>query len=129
VRLSGGLHFENGFQNTIPPAFERSPGRSPNEVTLVPLPHIFGSDELSVHAPSVESRSPRPYIALNTLDAERLQTVEGDVLQVRIGEQAYDLPVIRKDEMPEGLAGIPYNLPPMAGIAWPAKGILTKAML
>lgn len=126
VRLSGqGLFFENGFQGTIPPAFKRNP----NEMTLVPLPHIYGSDELSAHSPSVESRSPRPYIALNSLDAERLQAAEGDVLQIRIGELVYDLPVMRKDELPEGLAGLPYNLPLMSGISWPAKGILTKAML
>ena len=98
-------------------------------MTMVPLPHIFGSDELSVLSPSVEGRSPRPYIALNALDAERLQTVEGDVLQVRIGKQVFDLPVILKNELPEGLAGIPYNLPSMPGIAWPAKGVLTKAGL
>ncbi|SDD85022.1 NADH dehydrogenase subunit G [Dyadobacter soli] len=126
VRLSAeALHFANGLSTHIPPAFERQE----NEMTLVPLPHIFGSDELSVHSPSVESRSPRPYIALNGLDAARLQVAEGDVLQMQIGGQVYDLPVIRKDEIPQGLAGLPYNLPALSGIAWPAKGVLTKAML
>ncbi|MGN7885544.1 NADH-quinone oxidoreductase subunit NuoG [Dyadobacter endophyticus] len=126
VRLSGeGLHFENGFQEHIPPAFERQP----DEMTLVPLPHIYGSDELSVRSPSVESRIPHPYIAMNSLDAERMQTMEGDVLQVQIGGELYELTVVRKDEIPEGLAGIPYNLPSTSGIAWPAKGVLTKALL
>ncbi|WP_342085064.1 NADH-quinone oxidoreductase subunit NuoG [Dyadobacter sp. OTU695] len=126
VRLSGeGLHFENGFQSPAPPAFKRSP----NEMTLVPLPHIFGSDELSVRSASVESRAPRPFIALNALDAEQLGAAEGDVLLVQIGGQVYDLTVVRKDELPEGLAGIAYNLPSMSGIAWPAKGVLTKAMV
>ena len=126
IRLAGeGLFFENGFESAVPPAFKRQEG----EMTMVPLPHIFGSDELSALSPSVEGRSPRPYIALNALDADRLQKAEGDIVQVRIGEQVFDLPVILKNELPEGLAGIPYNLPSMPGIAWPAKGVLTKASL
>lgn len=123
--LAEGLQSANGFQSHIPPAFKRSP----DEMSLVPLSHIFGSDELSVLSPSVEGRSPRPYIALNSRDAERLQAAEGDVLQMQIGGQTFDLPVIRKDELPEGLAGLPYNLPLLSGIGWPAKGVLTKAML
>lgn len=125
VRLTGeGLHFRNGFEGQIPPPFKTQG----NEMTMVPLAHIYGSEELSALSPSVASRSPRPYIALGSLDAERLQVAEGDVLQVRMGEVVYDLPVVRKDELPEGLAGLPYNLPALPGISWPAKGILTKAL-
>lgn len=126
VRLSAeGLHFENGVQHPVPPAFKRQP----DEMSLVPLPHIFGSDEASVRSESVQGRSPRPYIALNSIDAQHIQASEGDILQVRIAGQIFDLSVVRKDEIPEGLAGIPYNLPSLSGIAWPAKGVLTKAML
>ncbi|MDR6806752.1 NADH-quinone oxidoreductase subunit G [Dyadobacter sp. BE34] len=123
VRLLGEIqHFSNGFQSAIPPAFERQG----NEMVLVPLRHIFGSEELSVLSPSVEGRAPRPYIALNSLDAERLHTAEGAILRMRIGDQDFDLPVILKNELPEGLAGLPYNLPSMSGIPWPAKGVLTN---
>lgn len=125
VRLSGeGLFFENGFHGHIPSAFSRE-----SEMTLVPLPHIFGSDELSIRSKSVEGRSPHPYVALSSSDARRLQASEGDVLQLRIAELVFDLPLITKNELPEGLAGLPYNLPEMSGIVWPAKGILTKPML
>jgi NADH-quinone oxidoreductase subunit G len=124
VRLAGEIQFfPNGSQNHIPPAFERQI----NEMALVPLTHIFGSDELSMLSPSVQSRAPRPYLALNRLDAERLQLAEGDMLQMQIGGQVFDLPVIRKDELPEGLAGLPYNLPSMSGITWPAKGVIIQA--
>ena len=95
-------------------------------MALVPLAHIFGSDELSVLSPAVEGRAPRPYIALNSQDAERLHTAEGAVLRMRIGDQVFDLPVILKNELPEGLAGLPYNLPSLSGITWPAKGVLTN---
>lgn len=126
VRLSGdGVHFSNGLQSTIPSAFKRQD----NEMALVPLPHIFGSDELSVRSSSVEGRSPRAYIALSSLDAERLHAAEGSILQMRIGGQVFDLPVTLKNELPEGLAGLPYNLPSMSGITWPAKGILTNTTL
>ncbi|SEJ59432.1 NADH dehydrogenase subunit G [Dyadobacter sp. SG02] len=126
VRLAGeGLFSVNGAPSHIPAAFKRQE----QAMALVPLAHIFGSDELSVHSPSVEGRSPRPYIALGSRDAERLQAVEGDILQMRIAGQVFDLPLILKNELPEGLAGLPYNLPSMSGIAWPAQGVLTKTGL
>ncbi|PSL31375.1 NADH-quinone oxidoreductase subunit NuoG [Dyadobacter jiangsuensis] len=124
VRLLGNaVHFSNGFHSASPAAFKRQM----DEMALVPLTHIFGSDELSVLSPSVEGRSPRPYIALNSLDAERLHVSEGAILKMRIGDQVFDLPVTLKNELPEGLAGLPYNLPSLSGIAWPAKGVLTNA--
>lgn len=119
-----GLVSKAGFQDNIPTAFKPHKG----ETVIVSLPHIFGSDELSVYSPSITSRSAKPYIMLGRADAERLNVSEGDILHVQIGSQGYDLPVVRKDALPEGLAAMPYNLPSMHGILWPAKGILTKAI-
>jgi NADH-quinone oxidoreductase subunit G len=117
---------ENTFQNNIPPIFKPSPG----EWLLVPLPHIFGSEELSIYTPGVAQRSPRPYIVINKHDAANLNISENDVVQVQIKEQYYyDLPAKINEELPKGLAGIPFNIPGLGGIAWPAKGVLTKASI
>jgi NADH-quinone oxidoreductase subunit G len=117
---------ENTFLNNIPPAFKPSPG----EWLLVPLMHIFGSEELSIYTPGIAQRSPRPYIAINKHDAANLNISENDIMQVQIKDQYYyDLPAKINDELPNGLAGIPFNIPGLGGIAWPATGILTKAAI
>jgi NADH-quinone oxidoreductase subunit G len=116
---------ENAFLNNIPPAFKPSPG----EWLLIPLPHIFGSEELSIYTCGIAERSAKPYIAINKHDAENLNVNESDIMQVEIGDQHYELPVRVNEELPEGVAGIPFNIPGLSGIGWPAKGVLTKAMI
>lgn len=110
------------FLNTIPSAFKPSPG----ELLLIPLSHIFGSEELSIYTPGIAERSPKPHIAISNHDAENFNISESEIMKVQISEQNYELPVTIKEELPEGLAGIPFNIPGLNGIAWPAKGILMK---
>jgi len=113
---------EKTFLNNIPPAFKSSPG----EWLILPLPHIFGSEELSIYTHGVAERSPQPYIAISKGDAEDLNINENQIIQVNIGDRNYSLPVRIKEELLNGLAGIPFNIQEMSGIAWPAKGILKK---
>lgn len=113
---------EKVFMDRIPPGFIPSPG----EWQILPLPHIFGTDELSIYSPGVAERAPLPYIAINKKDADQLNALENDLLSVKIGDENYMLPVVIKEELPEGLAGIPYPIPGLSGIAWPAKGNLKK---
>jgi NADH-quinone oxidoreductase subunit G len=116
---------KNAFLNNIPPAFKASPG----EWLIVPLPHIFGSEELSIYTPGIAERSPKPYVIISKHDGENLNISDGDIIQVQIKDRNYELPARIKEELLEGLAGIPFNIPGLSGIAWPAKGILTKAVI
>lgn len=110
------------FLNVIPPAFVASQ----EEWLMVPIPHIFGSDELSIYTPGIAARSPQPYIAISKHDAEHLNVSEAEIIQVQIDDLNYELPVQIKAELPDGLAGIPDHISGLTGIAWPAKGILIK---
>ena len=49
----------------IPPQFKARAG----EWLLVPIFHIFGSEELSRHAHGIAQLLPRPYVALNPVEA------------------------------------------------------------
>ncbi|WP_257668700.1 NADH-quinone oxidoreductase subunit NuoG [Parapedobacter tibetensis] len=115
---------ENAFLNTIPPAYKASPG----EWLVVPLQHIFGSEELSIYTHGVAERAPHPYIAISQQDANDLNTREYQLMQVTIGTLNYELPVMIKKELPHGVVGIPYHVSGLIGIAWPAKGILKPVM-
>lgn len=116
---------ETVFLNDIPSPFIPLPG----EWLMVPLQHIFGSEELSIYTTGIAGRIPKHYIAISKQDAQKLSVSESEIMQVQIHDRNYELPARIKEEMPEGVAGIPYLIPGLGGIAWPAKGILTKTTI
>lgn len=77
---------------------------------IVPVHHIFGSEELSARAPAVAQRIPGPYILMNTADAGTLKLREGDPFTFHIGDQAYHLPVKITEGIPGGVAAVPYGI-------------------
>jgi NADH-quinone oxidoreductase subunit G len=98
------------YFDTVPPAFQP---RS-DKWLIIPLHHIFGSEELSILAPGIAERAPQPYLGLNPDDVTRLQVREGDELELCLGGTAWLV----------GLAGYPAGLPGLPGIALPAWGTL-----
>ncbi|MEO8592345.1 MAG: NADH-quinone oxidoreductase subunit NuoG [Candidatus Solibacter sp.] len=99
---SGSVFFDQS-----PPAFE--PRK--DEWLVLPLYHIFGSEELSRSAQAVAELSPEPYVALNPEEAARLgKEVElfGHRLPVRIAA-----------DLPPGQVGVPAGVPPFAGLDLP----------
>lgn len=123
--LGTGKISVHDFQDNIPLAFKVKN----DEMLIVPLPHIFGSDELSAYSAPIDARTPEPYILIGTKDAAHFDVDENTALSVRIKGQSYDLAVKIDKKMPEGLAGIPFNFSAMPGMSLPAKGILTKTKL
>ncbi|HEY0898101.1 MAG TPA: hypothetical protein VGD90_02160, partial [Sphingobacteriaceae bacterium] len=96
------------------------------EWTLIPLGHIFGSEELSVYTAGIQERMPPPYLALNQEDASRLEVVEGQELLLTVDSIEFRLPVKVIASLPMGCAGLPYNIQSLTGISWPAFGELRK---
>jgi NADH-quinone oxidoreductase subunit G len=93
---------------------------------LVPIYHIFGSEELSALAPGVAERSPSPYLALNADDALALGIGPDDRAEVRLNGVAYRLPVRVDPTLPKGVAGLPVGLPGLEGFGPPAWGTVTR---
>jgi len=114
--------FKYSFKNSIPEAFKVLEG----EWLLLPLPHIFGSEELSVYTRGIEELSPKPYLAMSEKDAQRFNAQEGDVMHLQIGNAHFMMPMTIRSELPEGCAGIPYQIGPFQSIEWPAKGLIKK---
>lgn len=109
---SGSPYFDR-----VPPPFESHA----SEWLAVPVHHIFGSEELSVLAPSIAQRLPHPYVALNPADLARAGIAEGDEVLVRIGDESHRLVVHVLPSLPTGIAGVPSGLPAMAWIPNAAK--------
>jgi NADH-quinone oxidoreductase subunit G len=94
-----------------PPAFRPEPAN----LLLVPIYHLFGSEELSVHSPGIEKLRPRPYLLLNSRDAAELGLQEGQLVRLRTGGENLDLPLKTSSGLARGLAGLPAGLPDLAG--------------
>ncbi len=87
----------------IPKPFE---GRK-NQWFVFPLYHIFGSENLSRYTPGVEELAPKPYLALNSGDAEKLKLEAGNKIAIQYGDTKLELPVKPGREIPAGCAGLP----------------------
>ena len=98
----------------------------PDQWLVVPLYHVFGSEELSVLSPGVAELSPRPYVALHPDDAQRIGVAEGALLELS-GENTLDRLRVKLDAtLVPGMAGVPAGLPKVAAISLPGWFTLQK---
>ncbi|MBI1910948.1 MAG: NADH-quinone oxidoreductase subunit NuoG [Deltaproteobacteria bacterium] len=77
-----------------------------DEWLVVPVYHIFGSEELSVLSPGIAELSPKPYLGLN-LENEKLNIKEGDEILLTINFTEYRLSVRHIAGLPKGIAALP----------------------
>ncbi len=108
-----------GIRPVVPPAFEPRRG----ERLLVPIYHVFGSEELSRQSPAVASLAPGPYLALTPEDAA---AIGEDTAEVTIGGIDHRLPVRVAPDLPKGVAGVPAGIPPFTGMSLPAWSKFSK---
>ncbi|MGH9693677.1 MAG: molybdopterin-dependent oxidoreductase, partial [Bryobacteraceae bacterium] len=108
VRLIETGAGEGAFFASVPSAFQARE----DEWLIVPLFHIFGSEELSRLAPAVAQLFPDPYVALNPDDAANFGT--------EVSVMGRKLPVRVIPGLPKGVAGLPSGMPSLEEIALPA---------
>ncbi len=124
----------------IPAGFEPRTG----EWLALPLFHVFGSEELSMHTPGLASRAPQPYLAIHPEDAALLAgtalvsgepgTVEapnpvpvvgeGELFSLVVDGISYRLPAQLRLDLPRGTVGVPAGLPGLPIATLPAWGKL-----
>ncbi|HVB56661.1 MAG TPA: NADH-quinone oxidoreductase subunit NuoG [Candidatus Acidoferrales bacterium] len=123
VRLMDpALQLHGTYFDQVPTAF--APSR--DEWLLVPLYHIFGSEELSFAAPGVAELAPKPYVAVNADDAKRLGVEPGEQITIKLDGTTHSLPAKIRGELPLGIAGLPAGFPGLAGISLPIGSVLER---
>lgn len=121
IEADGNSDFS--FYRKIPNVFKiRS-----DEWQIVPIHHIFGSEEMSVISPAVKERSPEPYICLHPEDAKALKVKESDKVKLNIDNEEFDLMVKIEETLPAGVAGFPIGLPGLNYHELPDWGKITGA--
>jgi NADH-quinone oxidoreductase subunit G len=129
IEVGGALHGGNPGKRLFEPAdnseagyFEMRPvppSLKDGEYIVLPMYHIFGSDELSAQSPAMAERVPQAYIALNDADAQKAGVTAGTILEIYINGKKSWLPVKLNLGLPEGIAGLPKGLPETADIHFP----------
>jgi NADH-quinone oxidoreductase subunit G len=112
-----------------PPYFDRVPEefrRKAGEWTLLPLHHIFGSEEMSSLSPSIQARAAKPYVQMNPADAAELGLKAGDLANLQIDGTTHRLPVQLTAQLLRGTAGIPVGLSNFPVLNIPAWTRITK---
>jgi NADH-quinone oxidoreductase subunit G len=104
------------YYSTVPPSFRRQP----DEWLLVPIFHIFGSEELSRHGQGIAQLVPLPYLALNPVEASQSGVNAGERIKVSMEGALFELEVMLRADLPRGVAGLPAGLSPVGGIILPA---------
>lgn len=97
-----------GRSNTVVQYFAAPASKSDAGLNLLPLQHIFGSEEQSARAEVIAGRAPQAYVALNRSDAEKLG-LNGRA-RVESGGEVWMLPVQVSDSLAAGLVGVPVGL-------------------
>ncbi|MBE0409003.1 MAG: NADH-quinone oxidoreductase subunit NuoG [Anaerolineales bacterium] len=108
------------FYQQIPKAYQPTKERW----LIVPLYHVFGSEELSSLAAGIKELSPQPYITINSEDAAEMQIEAGTEVEIEIGATSLRLPVHLDPTLPQRVAGLPKGLAEMPNISLPAWGSL-----
>ena len=104
--LEPGANGDAAYSEDIPAPFERRDG----EFLVVPLYHIYGSEESSAAAPAVAERCPEPYAALNSEDARILEVEEGALVEIEFDRALYRLPARLSAGMASGVVGVPMGI-------------------
>ena len=97
-----------------------------SEWLIVPLYHIFGSEELSIFSRGIAERSPHPYLALNPRDASDLRVNNGEEVELVLYGYEHRFPIQLWPSLPKGIAGLPAGLRELPEITLPAWGRLSR---
>jgi NADH-quinone oxidoreductase subunit G len=112
VRLLEPMRYsELGYFTAVPEIFQHLE----DHLWVVPLYHIYGTEELSAQAPAVAERVVKPYVLISAWNAGELDLTEGQTLAFDIEGQPYELPVKISAVMKRNVIGMPYRL---AGIPY-----------
>jgi len=104
------------YFNDIPSSFHPSN----DELLVLPLYHIYGSEELTALSPAVKERIPQAYIALNENEARRKGlNAEGGKVEFYYQDKKWELSLKIDNSLPDGIAGLPKGLNETSGIGYP----------
>jgi NADH-quinone oxidoreductase subunit G len=120
IRLFEASGKQSQYFDDVPEKFKLGDSK----LLIVPIHHIYGSEELSEKSNAVSKRVPQPYLLVNKDDAAKLKLSEGEAIEFEMNGQSIKLPVKLSTSIPLGVAGFPVGLPKLSFIECPEWGLL-----
>lgn len=84
---------------------------------VVPLHHLFGSEELSARAVPVQKRTTSAFVAIAASDASRIGVQANDTVKITAGANTIELPARISQELASGTLGLPEGFDGVAFVA------------
>jgi NADH-quinone oxidoreductase subunit G len=97
-----------------------------DELRIIPVYRIFGSDELSSVGAAITGKLEQPFVLMNQKDADIISVKEGDSVQLEILKIRLTLKVKIENTLQKGMAGLSVNLPGMPFFDIPDNGKFHK---
>lgn len=97
-------------------------------ILIIPLYHVFGSEELSALAPGIAELTPEPCLVLNPVDARKYGLLDAKQAGIIFAGRKILLPLRLDPSIPTGIAGMFVNLPDFPGTMLPAWGTLLSGV-
>ncbi|WP_346839177.1 NADH-quinone oxidoreductase subunit NuoG [Microbulbifer sp. SAOS-129_SWC] len=88
-----------------------------DELVLVPLYTLFGSDELSAHAEAIATVIDSPYAVFSNADAEARDIAAGDQVEITVAQTRFAVSACLSAQQPGGTLGVPFGLPGLESLA------------
>jgi NADH-quinone oxidoreductase subunit G len=97
-----------------------------DELPVLPVYQIFGSEELSSSGSSVAQRIAEPFLILNQKDAELLNVKDDEPIRLEMPGRNLKIKVKIENSLRRGITGLSVNLPGMQFIDMPCLGKIFK---
>jgi NADH-quinone oxidoreductase subunit G len=81
-----------------------------DQYRVLPLQHIFGSEELSSRAAPLQTQIPNGYVLISAATAQRLKVAAGANLTVTVGASTVSLPIRISPVLPDAAVGLPQGI-------------------
>lgn len=106
----------NKNESTVLNYFNEMPAKfniKNNEWLLVPVYHIYGSEEYSSLSSAVQERIPEPYLGMNVHDKKYLGLKDNERIKMEISGSMMEFNIKILKSLPKGTIGYPVGLPGM----------------
>jgi NADH-quinone oxidoreductase subunit G len=97
-----------------------------DELNIVPVYQIFGSEELSSKSPAVAQRIKNPYVIISQHDAEVENVKDGEMVKLELNNITLEVMVKIDRGAVAGLAGLSVNLSGLPFVSVPVTGKVHK---
>jgi NADH-quinone oxidoreductase subunit G len=109
------------YIKNIPEAFHAAR----NELFIVPVHRIFGSEELSSFGQAIRERIPETFLLMNSRESGRWKVNSSDLFRVVVNNSSFKVHIITDETMPDGVAGLSVLFPGIEYAELPGLGRIT----